>query len=792
MSTFLEQGTRFSLTDPTLLPNSAGYLWNRKMMIHVNCQGYVVAQYMNPEPKKYTHVPNLAATSFMQPEQPYFAHHPGRFFYVRDDETGELFSAPFAPIKSKLDSFDFQPGLSDVKWIIKHQGIELTITLTLGEDEAAELWHVEVSNTGGTPRKLSVIPYFPVGYMSWMNMGAHYDESLNAIVCTSITPYQKLEDYEKNKHLKDITFFASDVVPDAYETSLPRFEGQGGLHNPTALQQLASLSSKAAHYEMPICAMQFKLDLKPNEQKPLNFVFGPALDKHEVGRIISNHTGDEKQQATQAYEDYILSGSGVVEIDTPDDALNHFVNHWLPRQVFYHGDTNRLTTDPQTRNYLQDGMGMAYVKSDATRTVILTSLAQQKSDGEMPDGVLLTPEATLKYINQIPHTDHSVWLALILDAYLNETNDWSLLQQQVTWADEDSDASVLEHMNRAMNHMCEARDYRGLPFIAQGDWCDPMNMVGPKGKGVSGWLAQALSVALQTWIRISRKYNDESIIQQFESMVEELATISHEYLWKGDWYARGITDDGVTFGVPEDSEGRIFLNTQSWAFMANMPNAEQKTKMLAAIDEQLDTPYGVMLCAPAFTQMREDVGRVTQKWPGSGENGSIYNHAAAFYAASLYAIDEPDRAFAVLRKMVADPQSDTFERRGQLPVYIPNYYRGAYYQYPDTAGRSSNLFNTGTGAWFYRMIIEEMLGLKGCEEGLSIQPKLPSEWSNFSVKRSFRGAQLHVTYQRTAEVTKVEVIMDGKKLTTNILPGLQSGACYQVTVLLPQENAHSV
>ncbi|MFA0084669.1 GH36-type glycosyl hydrolase domain-containing protein [Vibrio sp. 10N.261.51.F12] len=792
MSTFLDQGTRFSLTDPTLLPNSAGYLWNRKMMIHVNCQGYVVAQYMNPEPKKYTHVPNLAATSFMQPEQPYFAHHPGRFFYVRDDETGELFSAPFAPIKSKLDSFDFQPGLSDVKWIVKHQGIELTITLTLGEDEAAELWHVEVSNKGATPRKLSVIPYFPVGYMSWMNMGAHYDESLNAIVCTSITPYQKLEDYEKNKHLKDMTFFASDVIPDAYETSLPRFEGQSGLHNPAALQGFADLCSKEAHYEMPICAMQFKLDLEHEQKKQLNFVFGPALDKSEISHVVARHSGDEKVAATQAYEEYISSGSGVVEIETSDVALNHFVNHWLPRQVFYHGDTNRLTTDPQTRNYLQDGMGMAYVKSDATRAVILTSLSQQKMDGEMPDGVLLTPEATLKYINQIPHTDHSVWLALILDAYLNETNDWGLLQQDVAWVDDDASASVLEHMNRAMNHMCEARDYRGLPFIAQGDWCDPMNMVGPKGKGVSGWLAQALSVALQTWIRISRKYNDESIIQQFESMVEELATISHEYLWKGDWYARGITDDGVTFGVPEDSEGRIFLNTQSWAFMANMPNAEQKAKMLTAIDEQLDTPYGVMLCAPAFTQMREDVGRVTQKWPGSGENGSIYNHAAAFYAASLYAIDEPDRAFSVLRKMVADPQSDTFERRGQLPVYIPNYYRGAYYQYPDTAGRSSNLFNTGTGAWFYRMIIEEMLGLKGCEEGLSIQPKVPSEWSNFSVKRSFRGAQLHVTYQRTSEVTKVEVIMDGKKLTTNILPGLQSGGCYQVTVLLPRENAHSV
>ncbi|MCW8345404.1 NdvB protein [Vibrio sp. ZSDZ65] len=785
MSTFLEQGTRFSLSDPTLLPNSAGYLWNRKMMIHVNCQGYVVAQYMNPEPKKYTHVPNLAATSFMQPEQPYFAHHPGRFFYVRDDETGELFSAPFAPIKTQLDSFEFQPGLTDVKWVVKHSDIELVITLTLGEDEAAELWNVTVSNTGTTQRKLSIIPYFPVGYMSWMNMGAHYDASLNSIVCTSITPYQKLEDYEKNKHLKDMTFFYSDMAPDAYETSLPRFEGQGGLHNPSALQHKGDLSCKEACYEMPTCAMQFKLDLKHGEKKALNFVFGPALNKQEIQQIIDAHTGDEKDSATRAYADYVSSGVGVIEIETPDDTFNHFVNHWLPRQVFYHGDTHRLTTDPQTRNYLQDGMGMAYVQSEATRKVILTSLSQQKVDGEMPDGILLTPEATLKYINQIPHTDHSVWLALILESYLNETNDLKVLHYPVVWADDERPSSVLEHMNRAMIYMCEARDHRGLPFIAQGDWCDPMNMVGPKGKGVSGWLAQALSVALQKWVKISRKYNDEALIKQFESTIEQLATISHEYLWKGDWYARGITDDGVTFGVPEDKEGRIFLNTQSWALLANMPSAVQKQKMLTAIDEQLDTPYGVMLCAPAFTAMREDVGRVTQKWPGSGENGSIYNHAAAFYAASLYAINEPDRAFSVLRKMVADPQSDTFERRGQLPVYIPNYYRGAYYQYPDTAGRSSHLFNTGTGAWFYRMVIEEMLGLKGCEEGLMIDPKLPSCWSELTVKREFRGAQFHVTYRRLPDIREAEIHIDGIKLQGSVIKKVESQSNYRLRVDLP-------
>ena len=87
-------GDRFELTSPTAMPNAAGFLWNRSMMIQATCRGYAVAQFMQPEPAKYAHAPNLQAKTFMQPEQAYYAHHPGRFVYIKDEEAGELFSAP--------------------------------------------------------------------------------------------------------------------------------------------------------------------------------------------------------------------------------------------------------------------------------------------------------------------------------------------------------------------------------------------------------------------------------------------------------------------------------------------------------------------------------------------------------------------------------------------------------------------------------------------------------------------------------------------------------------------------
>jgi len=56
-----DNGERFELYSPIKLPNASAFLWNQQMMIHMNCRGYAVAQFMQPEPAKYAHAPNLEA-----------------------------------------------------------------------------------------------------------------------------------------------------------------------------------------------------------------------------------------------------------------------------------------------------------------------------------------------------------------------------------------------------------------------------------------------------------------------------------------------------------------------------------------------------------------------------------------------------------------------------------------------------------------------------------------------------------------------------------------------------------
>ena len=808
---------RYELLSPTLLPKASGFLWNESMMVHVNCRGYVVAQFMQPEPAKYAHAPNLEAKTFMQPEQPYYAHHPGRFVYVKDEENGEVFSAPYEPVRAELEQYSFSVGKHDIYWKVLHNGLEIGMTLTLPKNEPHELWKITVKNVSEANRKVSLYPYFTIGYMSWMNQSGEYRSDLQAIVASSITPYQKYKDYDKIKHLKDKTFLLAEREPTAWEANQEEFEGEGGIMHPSALRA-DTLAGGEARYETPAAVLQYKLDLKAGEEQDFRFVFGPAQHEIEIADIRSRyfapatpgasehsptaasgsleHTakGDKSSSrpdqdgfiaAVQEYAAYISEGKGPLEIRTPDANLDNFVNHWLPRQMYYHGATNRLTTDPQTRNYLQDNMGMSYIKPEVARNAFLTALAQQKSNGAMPDGIILHPDAELKYINQVPHTDHCIWLPICLSTYLDETNDYALLAEVLPFADSSESATVFEHMNRAMQWLAQDRDERGLNYIRQGDWCDPMNMVGYKGKGVSGWLTIATAYAFNVWADICEAGGHSEHAAHHRQAAKETNEIVNQYLWDGDWYARGITDDNVVFGVRTDKEGRIFINPQGWALLSGAADPSQRQKLIRAVEEQLETPYGVEKLAPSFTAMREDVGRVTQKHPGSAENGAVYNHAAAFYIYGLYEVGEQEHAYRLLRKMLPGPDREDILQRGQLPVFIPNYYRGAYRQFPKTAGRSSHLFNTGTAPWVYRCLVDGLFGVKGTAEGLRIQPQLPSSWQQAAIKRSFRDAVLDIQIMRESGVSATEVYVDDRLIPDGLLKELNSGALYQVQVKLP-------
>ncbi|MEM9056292.1 MAG: NdvB protein [Pseudomonadota bacterium] len=778
-------GRRYELFSPTRMPRAGGFLWNDRLLLELNCRGYASAQHLQPEPSRYSHGPTLEHKTFMQPEPAYYAHHPGRFVYVKDEADGRFFSAPYEPVRAPCDAFEFSLGTSDARWRVENLSLAVELRVTLPANDAVEVWELSVRNLKREPRTLSVYPAFTVGYLSWLNQSATHDAALGSLVARSVTPYQKLADYARVRMLKDCTFLAYDTPPFAWESSRSAFEGEGGLHAPDAVSA-ARLGNGDADYEAPIAALQYRLALPPGGAQTWRFAFGPARDEAQIEALRQRHLIDRGfAQTARANAQATDAGPGAVTLDSPDGRLDAFVNTWLPRQVAYHGRCHRLTTDPQTRNYLQDAMGMAYLQPRAARRAILHALSQQRADGGLPDGILLDDAARLKYINEVPHTDHCVWLPLAVNAYLAETDDYRLLDTPVASESDGQTLPVFDRLLAAVRWLDGNRDARGLSLIAEGDWCDPMNMVGHRGKGVSGWLSIATVHVMQLVATLCDRVEQPRHAEALRAMARTGRQAIAEHLWDGEWYARGITDAGRTFGVSDDAEGRIFLNPQTWALMAGLPDAAQREKLLSAIAAQLVTPFGAMLLAPPFTRMHEDIGRVTQKFPGTAENGSVYNHAAMFFVHALYDSRLADEAFDQLMRALPGDEDDLL-RRGQLPVFVPNYYRGSGGPASASAGRSSQLLHTGAASWMYRIVIEQLFGLKGVRGGLRVDPQLPTHWAEATLVRSFRDAHLDVRYRREPGVSLPAVTVNDRPVDGAIVTGLAAGRRYRIDVTLPQ------
>jgi cellobionic acid phosphorylase len=768
------------LNSPTARANACGFLWNKSMMLSMNCQGYANAQFMQPEPSKYAFSPSLEAKTFMQPEHPYFAHHPGRFFYIKNEQSGAFFSIPFAPCKTKLDNFTFEVFPHKIVWRIKHAGLEIELNLKLAQEQPLEQWCISLKRIDSRADDTwSVYAYFPFGYMSWMNQSAEFNYDSQALVATYVTPYQKLEEYPRLKNTAQKTFLCADREPDSWCANQSGFEGCGGLSAPEALKSDV-LNEQTAIYELPCAALQHRIILDDEKPQNINYLFGPAHNNDEIAALKREYFTDKMREQSAP------STFGPLQVATPDAEFDQFINLWLPRQVEYHCDVNRLTTDPQTRNYIQDNIGSCFMQPERAKACLTRCLSQQHVNGDMPDGILIHSDAELKYINQIPHSDHCVWLPILLEVYLNQSNDFAFMQENIAYGDSDIAHTVFEHIENGLDYLLSRRDTRGLSYIDQGDWCDPMNMVGAKGKGVSVWLTMASAYALRIWLRIIDKYVEHSgqrALSQtkWQRLLTELNTRINRHCWDQNWYARGITDANELFGISRDDEGRMYLNPQSWALLSGCADEKQQKRMLKSVAQHLQTPFGNMILAPSYTKMDERIGRLTQKHMGCAENGSVYNHAFVFWIFAMYESGNQHRGFLCVKEML---NAMTSQQSGQMPLYVPNYFRGAYFQVPEAAGKSSHLFNTGTAAWLYRIVIEKIFGLQGGGSMLVIAPNLPAEWPRVNVDYAFRGARFTISIEQY-DVPCVRLSLDGVEQSSNSIDNIEAGKTYTVNIQVP-------
>jgi cellobionic acid phosphorylase len=735
---FNQDGDRFSLFQPRFMENADTDLWNDRFSLHVSHRGTVSGRVFTPNPQAY-------AESL-------------RPVYCLEPESGQFHSLTWGPVFSDPETFRFEIGLDQVSWHQESDGLSSTLSLAVPREAALEAWHLELRNRSGRHRELVLVPVIPVGLPGLLSQEAALESAPFGIRIDYFPYYVQIADHEKMARRWNTTFACFSREPEDWTTLERSFLGFGDWSRPEGLS--GPLDRACCHYERAVLAARFPVELAPGESFSLGWTTGPAPGAGEARTLTGRFPPETAfSQASAEQARFLEARSSALRLQGPDRDFDSFINHWAPARSVRIGRTFRLNPSPQARNAIQDSMAMAFFDPDRARSHFLRIWEHQQADGFMPHGLPMHPDAEIMPITRIPHKDTNAWGPLALDLYLRETGDASILAEPVPFVDRGT-APLAAHIEAGLRWLLADRTARGLSRIGQGDWNDPLNMAGPEGKGESVWLTEALAVALEYWSGICQRWWPDGDPAGWRAEAEACRQAVRDHAWDGRWFLRAISDDGTPIGSSRNPEGALFLNAQSWALMAAIPDPEQEASILGAVAEHLDTRIAPAVLGPPYQGMRPHVGKLTLKSPGTGENGSIYCHAALFWSHALFLRGHHREGWRVLRNLIPGGPGNTVGKAGQVPLYIPNFYRGP--AAPEVFGQSSHAADTGSAAWVHRVVIEQVAGLRGDGDGLHVDPFLPPDWPEMHGIRRFRGTPYTFSVRRDPSVSSITVSLNGQ------------------------------
>jgi len=327
--------------------------------------------------------------------------------------------------------------------------------------------------------------------------------------------------------------------------------------------------------------------------------------------------------------------------------------------------------------------------------------------------------------------------------------------------------TVYGHARRAMDYLWRERGAHGLCLIGVGDWLDSLNHAGVRGKGESVWLSIALCYGLREMERLAPMAGAAKDAAVFHKRRMEMAAIINRKGWDGRWYLMAYDDDGVSIGSKACPDGgKIFVNPQSWAVLADVADAKRARTVMQSCDEHLKFDTGYLCFAPMYSRYDATVGRISV-WPTEG--ASVYVHATAFKIAADCVMGEGDRAWETLRRIVPAGEMVALEETGAEPFSVPNAYTGPQWPRPKWSAQG---WWTATTDWILQTLVEQIFGARADYDGLRIDPCLPRDWTEARIERTFRGSVYNIRITKRKGICRgtTRVRLDGRVLPGNLIP----------------------
>ena len=725
---------------------------------------------------------------------------PGHYVYLRDEEDGDYWSVSWQPVGKPKEHFSCRHGLSYVKYCSDYSGIEATQTLFVAMDDPVEIWDVKLRNVSGRQRKISVFSYLEFSFHQIDMDNRNFQMSLYAAG-------SRFEDgviehdlfYEENGY----QFFTADFEPDGFDCLRDSFIGSYRTErNPLVVESGECRSSFEKGGNHCGC-LKKTLVLNPGEEARLIFLLGEG--GADTGKAMREKYTPERVDGDFARLARFWDGKlSALQIDTPNEGMNTEINLWNLYQseinVMFSRFTSFIEVGGRTglgyRDTAQDAMMVPHSNPEKCRSRLVELLRaltwegyglhlfeprwfepEREQQSFKSPTVIPTPDKS-----QIVHgikdacADDALWLVASVVQYIRETGELDFADMSVTYAD-GGEGTVYEHLKRILDFSAREVGQNGICKGLRADWNDCLNL----GGGESAMVSFLHYWALGHFIALARRLGRTEDAEKYEGLAEKVKETCEKVLWDGKWYIRGITADNRKIGTQTDAEGRVHMESNTWAVLSGVASPERGISAMDSVNEYLFTEYGLMLNAPCYTRPDDGIGFVTRVYPGLKENGAIFSHPNPWAWCAEAVLGRGSRAMKFYNALCPALQNDKIEIRQSEPYSYCQFVVGKDHS---AFGRARHPFMTGSSGWAYYAATQYLLGVRPDFDGLRVDPCVPADWKEFSVSRKWRGAEyiIHVTNPKGVEKGVASLTADGKPV--ELLPVLPAGSVCRAEVIM--------
>ena len=699
---------------------------------------------------------------------------PGHYVYLRDDADGDYWSLSWQPVGKDQDKarYTTRHGLSYSVFECAYRDIQASQTLFIPRGHKSEIWDVKVRNTGSVPRKLSVFGYCEFSFnlieidnqnfqMSMYCSGSRFKDGV--IECDNFY----------NPGL--FHYFTSTFVPTGFDCVRDSFIGPYRTEtNPIAVEK-GSLSSSTELGNNQCGALSQDFVIEAGEEKRFVFILG--VGDLEEGRKEKEFFSDNSN-VDKAFCDlaaYWKNKVDTLQVHTPNKDMDSMLNTWN----LYQSETNVVfsrfasfievggRTGLGYRDTAQDAMCVVPSNPAQCRKRIVQLLRGLTSSGYGlhlfspdvfdPDAPKVKPfkSPTVKPMpepSSMVHglkdtcSDDALWLVPSICEFIRETGDFGFLSQVYGYAD-GGQGTVLEHMEKILQFSAEQVGSHGICLGLRADWNDCINL----GGGESALVSFLHYWALDEFIELLKFAGNDDKVKYYKKMQEKVAEACDRELWDGEWYIRGITKSGRKIGTSQDKEGKVHLESNSWAVCSGLAKGDHAVKAVEAIDKYLYGEWGIHLNAPSFSTPDDEVGFVTRVYRGIKENGAIFSHPNPWAWVAAAKLGMGDLAMKFYNALCPARQNDLIEVRQSEPYAYCQFIMGRDHT---AYGRARHPWLTGSAGWAYFASTHYILGIRPAYDGLVIDPCIPSSWDGFEVDRVFRGKKIHIRVENPGHIQK--------------------------------------